>query len=192
MDRAKMERGIREFLEGIGQRFPGDDAEKTPQRVARAWVDDLISGYALEPAAQLSWSEVPDGSGPVFVRSIGFSSVCVHHLLPFFGQAHVAYLPHQRLAGLSKIGRVVDAHARRLQTQEHLTAGIVSTLTETLQPQGVLEMLEAHHTCMSLRGVRKERSRMVTVAASGLYQTDAAARSEALALLRSRAADFVE
>jgi GTP cyclohydrolase I len=192
MDRAKMERGIREFLEGIGERFPGDDAEKTPQRVARAWVDDLVSGYALDPAAQLSWSEVPEGAGPVFVRSIGFSSVCVHHLLPFFGRAHVAYLPRRRLAGLSKIGRVVDAHARRLQTQEHLTAGIVSTLTETLQPQAVLALLEAHHTCMSLRGVRKERSRMVTVAASGLYQTDVAARSEALALLGSRAGDLTE
>ena len=93
------------------------------------------------------------------------ASICVHHLLPFFGTARVAYLPGERLAGLSKLGRVVDAHARRLQTQEHLTAEIVASLQRALEPRGTVVLLEAQHTCMTLRGVRKEQSRMVTTAA---------------------------
>jgi len=180
-----MEEGIRIFLEGVGQRFSADDLERTPQRVARAWQQDLLSGYATDPEGELSWTRAPDDSGPVFVRSIRFASVCVHHLLPFFGRAHVAYLPGERLAGLSKIGRVVDAHARRLQTQEHLTQEVVSTLERGLQPRGVLVLFEAEHTCMTLRGVRKEQSRMLTMAHAGIYATDAIARGETLSLLRA-------
>ena len=138
-----MEEGIRLFLEGVGQRFSADDLERTPQRVARAWSQDLLSGYATDPEGELSWTRAPADSGPVFVRSIRFASVCVHHLLPFFGRAHVAYLPGERLAGLSKIGRVVDAHARRLQTQKHLTQAVISTLEQGLQSRGVLAMFEA-------------------------------------------------
>jgi len=108
----------------------------------------------------------------------------VHHLLPFFGYAHVAYVPGARLAGLSKIGRVVDAHARRLQTQERLTAAIVATIDTVLAPRAVLAVLEAQHTCMTRRGVRKERSRMTTLAAAGLWAESAAEQASALALLR--------
>lgn len=189
-----MEAGIRAFLEGLaldgaGERFPGDELERTPGRVARAWKDDLLSGYAIDPAAELSSIAAPPGSGPVLVRRIRFASVCVHHLLPFFGSASVAYQPGERLAGLSKVGRVVDALARRLQTQERLTTQIVSVLHEGLAPVGVLAVLEAEHTCMTLRGVRKEQSRMVTVAAAGLYDTDANARREILALVGGRVSD---
>ena len=155
--------------------------------MARAWVDELVSGYAVDPAEELTWTAAPEDCGPVLVRRIDFSSVCVHHLLPFFGCAHVAYLPATRLAGLSKIGRVVDAHSRRLQTQEHLTSRIVATLDEVLEPRGVVVMLEAEHTCMTRRGVRKERSRMVTLASAGCYETDLAARRELLELLRTTA-----
>ena len=184
MDRAKMVRGIREFLEGLGVPREADDIERTPDRVVRAWADDLVSGYAVDPAKQLTWSAAPDACGPVLVRSISFSSVCVHHLLPFWGVAHVAYVPAERLAGLSKIGRVVDAHARRLQTQERLTAGIVATLEAGLAPRGVIALLDAEHTCMTLRGVRKEQSRMTTIATAGLYDRDPQARGEILDLLR--------
>ncbi len=187
MDRARMEQGIRLFLEGLGERFPGDDQDRTPARVARAWADDLVSGYATDPVAEVTWTPAPPRSGPVLVRRLSFASVCVHHLLPFFGRAHVAYLPGERLAGLSKIGRVVDACARRLQTQERLGAQIVEALDAALAPRGVLAVLEAEHTCMSLRGVRKEQGRMLTIAASGLYEDDAAARAELLGLLRSGA-----
>jgi len=183
MDPKKMEAGIRLFLEGLGERFAGDDLEKTPGRVARAWADDLVSGYAIDPAAELTWVEAPSPGGPVLAKDIRFSSVCVHHLLPFTGFAHVAYLPAARLAGLSKLGRVVDAHARRLQIQEHLTLRIAATLEKALAPQAVLVVLDAEHTCMTLRGVRKEGSRLVTYAATGLWNQDAAARREILDLL---------
>jgi len=183
MDPKKMEAGIRLFLDGLGERFAGDDLEKTPGRVARAWADDLASGYAVDPAAELTFVDAPSPCGPVLAKDIRFASVCVHHLLPFSGFAHVAYLPAARLAGLSKLGRVVDAHARRLQIQEHLTGRIAATLEGVLSPKAVLVVLDAEHTCMTLRGVRKEGSRLVTYAATGLWADDAAARREILDLI---------
>jgi GTP cyclohydrolase I len=185
MDRAKMEAGIRMFVEGIGERFPGDDLDATPDRVARAWIDDLVSGYAIDPEVELTWTAAPADSGMVLVRDITFQSVCVHHLLPFAGIAHVAYLPGARLAGLSKIGRVVDAHARRLQIQERLTANVVETIARVLEPRAALAVFEAEHTCMTLRGVRKEHSRLVTLASAGAWAGDGAARREVLDLLKA-------
>ncbi len=186
MDRQKMALGVRTFLEGLGQRFEGDDQERTPDRVSEAWVEDLVSGYSIDPEVELSWTPAPEGCGPVLVRRIDFASICVHHLLPFFGMAYLAYQPDRRLAGLSKLGRVVDAYARRLQTQERLTTQIVSTIDRVLQPRGVVALLEAKHTCMTLRGVRKEQSGMTTVASSGCYDSDVSARSELLDLLIDR------
>jgi GTP cyclohydrolase I len=185
MDASKMEAGVRLFLEGIGERFPGDDLENTPARVARAWVDDLVAGYALDPEGELSFTDAPASCGPVIARDIRFASVCVHHLLPFSGVAHVAYQPAKRLAGLSKLGRLVDAHARRLTVQEHLTRRIVDSLHRVLEPEGALVLLEAEHTCMTLRGVRKEGSRFVTWAAAGAWKDDALARREILDRLTS-------
>jgi GTP cyclohydrolase I len=178
-----MQRAVQAFLDGLaeGREIPG--LERTPERVARAWAEDLVSGYAVDPLQELSWTEAPAHAGPVLVRSVDFASVCLHHLLPFFGRAHIAYLPGERLAGLSKIGRVVDAHARRLQTQEQLTRDIVETLRSGLEPRGVLAVLEAEHTCMTLRGVRKERSSLWTMAAAGVYETDAVERGQILAVL---------
>jgi len=183
MDATKMEAGIRLFLEGLGRRFAGDDLDKTPNRVAKAWVDDLVSGYATDPVAELTFVPAPAVCGPVLAKDIRFASVCVHHLLPFSGLAHVAYLPADRLAGLSKLGRVVDALSRRLQIQEHLTGSIAATLDSALAPRAVLVVLDAEHTCMTLRGVRKEGSRLLTYAATGLWASDAAARGEILDLL---------
>lgn len=183
MDRERMERAIRMFLEGLGRDAQGEELSQTPARVARAWADDLLSGYALDPEAELTWTAVEPGGGPVLVRGISLASVCAHHLLPFFGSADVAYLPGTRQAGLSKIGRVVDAHARRLQTQERLTSAIVGSLMRALDCRAALVRVRAEHTCMTLRGVRKERSEMVTVAAAGPYETDRAARAEILELL---------
>ena len=183
MDATKMEAGIRLFLERLGKRFAGDDLDKTPNRVAKAWVDDLVSGYATDPVAELTFVPAPAVCGPVLAKDIRFASVCVHHLLPFSGLAHVAYLPADRLAGLSKLGRVVDALSRRLQIQEHLTGSIAATLDSALAPRAVLVVLDAEHTCMTLRGVRKEGSRLLTYAATGLWASDAAARGEILDLL---------
>jgi len=186
MDREKMATAIRAFLDGIGP-TEAHDLERTPDRVAQAWCDDLVSGYGVDPTEILTWTDVAPGSGPVLVRQVSFASVCAHHLLPFAGQAHVAYLPDERLAGLSKIGRVVDAHARRLQTQELLTAAIADSLQDVLAPRGVLVVLSAEHTCMSLRGVRKEQAEMVTVEARGVYLDEPARRSDVLSLLRGGA-----
>lgn len=181
-----MEQGVATFLDGVARRFEGDDLDRTPARVARAWFDDLLGGYHVDPDEALTWTRVPDGAGVVIVREVTFASVCVHHLLPFAGVAHVAYLPADRLAGLSKIGRVVEAHARRLQIQERLTTEILGTLDRVLEPRATLVVLEAEHTCMSLRGARKEQSRLVTVASSGLYERDPGARREILDLLSTR------
>lgn len=183
MDEIKMEAGIRLFLEGLGERFVGDDLDKTPSRVAKAWVDDLVSGYATDPVSLLTFVPAPVVCGPVLAKDIRFASVCVHHLLPFSGLAHVAYLPADRLAGLSKLGRVVDVLSRRLQIQEHLTGSIAATLESALAPRAVLVVLDAEHTCMTLRGVRKEGSRLLTYAATGLWAADVAARGEILDLL---------
>ncbi len=188
-----MEEAVRLFLAALGERFPGDDLDATPARVARAWAEDLLSGYRQDPDAELSWTPVPAGSGLVAIRDVRFTSICVHHLLPFVGLAHVGYLPGERLAGLSKIGRVVEIHARRLQIQERLGAEILGTMTRVLEPRGAIVLLEATHTCMTIRGVRKEGSRLVTMVASGVYEKDLEARREALLLLspgrdRSRAA----
>ena len=183
MNRARMEEGVRLFLEGVGERFPGDDLESSPGRVAQAWHDDLLAGYHLDPDGGMSWTETSSDTGPVLVRDITFSSICVHHLLPFIGRAHVAYLPERRLAGLSKIGRVVEAHARRLQIQERLTSEILGTIERTLEPGGALVMVEAEHTCMTLRGARKAGSRLMTLASSGTFREDPAARAEVLRLL---------
>ena len=183
MDATKMEAGIRLFLEGLGERFVGDDLDKTPSRVARAWVDDLVSGYQTDPVVELTFVPAPAVCGPVLAKDIRFASVCVHHLLPFAGLAHVAYLPADRLAGLSKLGRVVDALSRRLQIQEHLTGSIAATLESALAPRAVLVVLDAEHTCMTLRGVRKEGSRLLTYAATGLWDSDVSARGEILDLL---------
>jgi GTP cyclohydrolase I len=185
MDATKMEAGIRLFLEGLGQRIEGEDLAKTPRRVARAWSEDLVSGYAVDPAAELTYVAAPAGIGPVVLKDIRFSSVCVHHLLPFAGLAQVAYLPDARLAGLSKLGRVVDALSRRLQIQEHLTGSIAATIEAALAPKAVLVVLDAEHTCMTLRGVRKEGSRLVTYAARGVWEHDAGARGEILDLFDS-------
>ena len=183
MDRSKLEQGVRIFLEGLGLDCEREDLARTPERVARAWSDEIVSGYSVDPDAVLTYSPIEPGSGPVLVRGISLASVCLHHLLPFFGVAHIAYLPHRRLAGLSKIGRVIDAHARRLQTQEELTRSVVSTIERTLEPVGAIALLEAEHTCMTLRGVRKETSRMLTIAATGIYDSDPGERAQILQLL---------
>ena len=177
-----MEAGIRLFLEGLGERFPGDDLERTPTRVADAWAEDLVAGYATDPDTELTYTEAPERAGLVLVRDIPFTSVCVHHLLPSFGRAHVAYLPDKRLAGLSKIARLLEALARRLQIQERLTGQVLDVLVRGLQPRGALVLLDAEHTCMTLRGTRKEGSRLVTVASAGVY-VDAGVRREVLDLL---------
>lgn len=178
-----MQDGIRTFLEGIGERFEEDDLERTPERVAKAWLDDLVSGYASDAGKEITWTTAKPGGGLVVLRDVRFTSICVHHLLPFTGRAHLAYLPDTRLAGLSKLGRVVDCLSRRLQIQERLTGQIADTIDHSLQPRGTVVALEAEHTCMTLRGVRKEESRLTTLASRGAFRDDPVALHQVLSVL---------
>jgi len=180
-----MARAVAEFLRAARIPLTGADRARTPARVADAWADDLVRGYALDPRAELTSEPSRAGGGLVVLRDIEFHSICVHHLLPFHGRAHVAYLPDRRLAGLSKIARVVDVLSRRLQVQERLTDGVVEVLTRVLRPAGAACIIEAEHMCVACRGVRKSGVRIVTSRFSGRLAR-APLREEALRLLLPR------
>lgn len=182
-DQASVEQAVRTLLAWMGA-DPGREAlEGTPRRVART-LSELSSGYREDPAALLTRGlEEAIEQQLVVVRDITFHSLCEHHLLPFFGSAAIAYLPAGRLAGLSKLARVVDTHARRLQVQERLTDEIATTLELGLRPRGVAVALTAEHLCMSMRGAARPGHRTVTVATRGELATDPAAREQALRLM---------
>jgi len=154
---------------------------ETPERVIRA-LGELLSGYGQHPETILK-AQFTEDSSLVIVRDIAFSSMCSHHLLPFFGVAHIAYIPDGCVAGLSKFGRLVDMYARRLQVQERLNKQIVDAIHEILKPKGVLCVIEARHLCMAHRGIKKEKSVMVTSEITGVFKNHDV-RSEALTLIK--------
>ncbi len=185
IDMCRLERAVRELLAAVGDDPNRDGLVDTPARVARMW-SELLAGYQEDPATHLDKMFDIDRAEMVLVKDISFSSMCEHHMLPFTGQAHIAYLPgdHGRVTGLSKLARLVEGFARRLQVQERMTVQIADALSAVLDPAGVLVVVEAEHSCMALRGIRKTGTSTVTTAARGLYHTDAAARAEILGLLR--------
>jgi GTP cyclohydrolase I len=171
--------------------WAGDDPNReglldTPDRVARAY-HEFFAGYGEDPRALLSatFEEAGDYNDLVLVRNIRFESHCEHHLVPIVGQAHIAYLPGTRVVGLSKLARVVDLYARRLQIQERLTSQIADTIFEVLQPRGVAVVLEAEHMCMTTRGVYKPGSTTMTRRLLGVFRTDAHAQRDVLAAIGS-------
>ena len=173
-------------------RWAGDDADRegvrdTPARVARAY-EDFFRGYGEDPEAILSrtFEETEGYDEMVLLRDIRVESHCEHHMVPIIGVAHVAYLPNRRVVGISKLARVVDAYARRLQIQEKLTAQIANTINEVLQPRGVAVVIEAGHECMSTRGVHKPGVSMVTSRMLGAFRDDASTRREFLAMIQGR------
>ena len=186
MDRAKIEQATRLLLEGIGEDPDREGLLETPRRVADMYAEVI----ATEPK-DLSTIVASIGSDThqeiVLVRDITFHSICEHHLLPFFGVAHVAYIPSKNgnIAGISKIVRLVRVAAARLQLQERLTTTIADTLVRSLQPAGVLVLIQAEHLCMSMRGVRAPGARVVTSAVRGLCRSNAATRAEVLALIEA-------
>jgi GTP cyclohydrolase IA len=186
VDMARVERGVRELLLGLGEDPSREGMLDTPARVARAY-RELVSGAREDAGEHLSrvFAQEHAGDDLVMLRGIQFVSLCEHHLLPFTGVAHVAYLPSRgRVTGLSKLARTVDVYARRLQIQERLTAEVADALVRHLEPRGVAVVVEAEHACLRLRGARKDDARMLTTAFRGALQHDRALRAEVLSLMR--------
>jgi GTP cyclohydrolase I len=185
VDKPRIERAVRDILEAIGEDPDRDGLLDTPARVARMY-EEVCSGLREDPSEHLHKVFEADHDEMVMVRDIPLYSLCEHHLVPFIGKAHVAYIPSEngRITGLSKIGRLVDGYARRPQVQERLTKQVADALAETLRPRGVLVVIEAEHLCMSMRGIRKPGSSTVTSAVHGIFRESAASRSEAMQFLR--------
>ena len=184
--RAEAESAVRTLIAYAGDDPAREGLIDTPRRVVAAY-DELFGGYHADPADVLdrTFSEIGNYDDLVLVRDIPFYSHCEHHIMPFVGRAHVAYLPVERVVGLSKIARLIDVYARRMQTQEHLNSQIITAIDEVLKPRGVAVMLEAEHTCMSLRGVEKPGSKTITSQFTGLFRDDPAEQMRFITLVRS-------
>ena len=184
MDHDKIERGVRLILEGMGEDPSREGLLETPARVARAY-EEMCGGLYQDPDELFEVTFDAGCHDVVIVRDIPFYSMCEHHLLPFFGVAHVAYLPGDsgRVCGISKLARVVDVYARRPQLQERLCAQVADAVERNLSARGVLVVVEAEHLCMSMRGVRKPGSRTTTSAARGEFRASAQALAEAMSLI---------
>jgi len=187
VDRERAERLVFELLEAIGEDPMRDGLRKTPARVA-AMFSELLSGADEDPGAHLTVSFSAEHDEMVMVRDIPFASLCEHHMVPFIGKVHLAYIPADdgRITGLSKLARVVDSFARRLQVQERMTTQIADTMESVLGPRGVLVVVEAEHLCMSMRGVRKPGTLTITSAVRGLFRDDLRTRAEAMNFVHSR------
>jgi GTP cyclohydrolase IA len=184
IDRGRIEKAVREILEAIGEDPDREGLLRTPERVAEMYAE-VFAGIGEDPADHLSVTFAADHDEMIMVKDIPLYSVCEHHLAPFVGTAHVAYIPNAsgRITGLSKLARLVDAYARRLQVQERLTSQIADTIDAQLAPRGVLVVVEAEHLCMSMRGVQKPGTTTVTSAVRGLFRDKAATRAEAMAFI---------
>lgn len=177
-----MENAVRQILQAAGEDPDREGLKNTPKRVARMYAE-LLSGLYQDPAAHLNVGFSEQYDEMVVLRDIPFNSMCEHHLMPFIGKAHVAYLPRGKVVGVSKLARVVDVFAHRPQVQERLTSQIADILMEKLDAQGVAVVVEANHTCMTVRGVKKPGAVMVTSAMRGLFKSNLATRTEALNLM---------
>ncbi len=187
MDAKKIEKGIRLLLEGVDEDPDRAGLKATPRRVASMFLE-ILGGSSEDPAKHLRTIHEEKHDEMVIIKNIPLYSMCEHHLLPFAGVAHVAYIPKAgRIVGLSKIARVVDIFSRRLQVQERLTKQVADILNEHLQPLGVMVVIEAEHMCMSMRGAKKPKSVTITSAVRGSFRTNSATRAEAMMLIRGGA-----
>jgi len=184
VDLKKIEKGVKLLLEGIGEDPQRTGIQETPKRVASMF-SEILGGVSEDPAEQLKVIQGEKHDEMVLIKNIPLYSMCEHHLLPFAGVAHVAYIPKEgRIVGLSKIARVVDIFSRRLQVQERLTKQIADLIKEHLKPLGVMVVIEAEHMCMSMRGAKKPKSMTITSAVRGSFRSSSATRSEAMTLIR--------
>lgn len=185
MDKKRIENAVKEILSAIGEDLKRSDMRLTPKRVSDMY-EQILSGRFKNPEDELEVLLSEDHDEIVLLRNIPLYSICEHHLLPFIGKAHVAYIPKGgRVTGLSKLARVVEILSRRLQVQERLTTQIADVLTKKLKPMGVMVIIEAEHLCMSMRGINKPGITTVTSAVRGIFKTNSKTRSEAMALIRS-------
>lgn len=184
VDQKKIEQAARLLLEGIGEDVTREGLIDTPARIARMY-KEIYKGMDEDAAIHLSKTFSVDNNEIVVVKDITFYSICEHHLMPFYGKAHIAYLPNGRVVGISKLARTVEVYARRPQIQEKLTAQIADAIMEHLAPQGVMVMLEAEHLCMTMRGVEKPGSRTVTMATRGRFADDAGLQQRFFSLLNN-------
>jgi GTP cyclohydrolase I len=182
VDHARLRRAVREMLAAIGEDPDREGLLDTPDRVARMYAE-IFAGLHTDPAIHLQKTFTQKHDEMVLVKDIEFSSMCEHHLLPFFGKAHIAYLPNGRIVGLSKLARVVDAVARRPQVQERMTEEIADLLITHLKARGVAVIVEAAHTCMSIRGVRKPNAMTITSSMRGGFLDNPMTRNELMALV---------
>src|SRR5277367_4018413 len=184
--RSEAEAAVRTLLAYIGDDPDREGLRDTPKRVISAY-EELYSGYREDAVEVLdrTFAEMGTYDDLVLVRNIPFHSHCEHHMMPFYGRAHAAYLPIERVVGLSKLARLIDVYSRRLQTQEHLTSQVVTAIDEVLKPRGVAVMVEAEHTCMSLRGVAKHGAMTFTSRYTGMFRDNPAEQARFMSLVRS-------
>jgi GTP cyclohydrolase I len=183
VDSQRIEKAVREILLAVGEDVEREGIKETPERVARMYAE-LLAGMHEDPQEHLRSVFSENYDEIVLLREIPFYSICEHHLMPFIGKAHVAYLPSGAILGISKLARIVDCFARRLQAQERLTYQIADFIMNNLKPQGVAVVLEASHSCMTIRGIKKPGSAMVTSAVRGIFKRDPKTRNEVMSLIQ--------
>ncbi len=185
MDKSRIEKAVREILIGVGEDPKRADIRNTPKRVAEMY-EEILGGMKESPEKELEVIFEKDHDEIILLKNIPLYSICEHHLLPFIGKAHVAYIPKDnRVTGLSKLVRVVDIFSKRLQVQERLTTDIAELIMKKLKPKGVVVVIEAEHLCMSMRGVKKPGVLTITSAVRGIFRKNEKTRSEAMSLIRS-------
>jgi len=186
MDKEKIEQAVLMILEAVGEDPSREGLQKTPQRVANMY-EEILAGIGQDPKAMLETQFSEDGhSEMVIVKDIPFNSMCEHHMLPFVGKAHIAYIPRNGvITGLSKLARVIEGYSKRLQLQERLTTQVAEAIMEVLNPLGVLVVIEAEHMCMTVRGVKKPGTLTVTSAVRGIFESSQRTRAEALSLIKA-------
>jgi GTP cyclohydrolase I len=186
MDRKKIEKGVRLLLEGMGEDPSRSGLKNTPQRVASMF-QEIFSGLETSPEDLLKAIEGESHDEMVMLKDIPFYSVCEHHILPFFGRAHIAYIPQKgRIVGIGELAKALEIMAKRLQVQERLTAQLADVIMERLKPKGAMVIIDAEHLCLSMRGIKKPGSRTVTSAVRGTFRTKQSTREEMLALIKKR------
>ncbi len=183
MDKEKIAEGVRLILEGVGEDPNREGLKETPERIARMY-EEILSGMREDATEHLSKTFTVDDGGLILEKDIPFYSTCEHHLVPFFGKAHIAYIPDGRVVGLSKLARTVEVYARRLQIQEQMTCQIADTVMKVLKPKGVMVMVEAEHMCMTMRGIKKPGSVTETLICRGIFEEDRHLQEQFFQLLR--------